>query len=248
MWTLPTAQHRIYPRNQLALVVCQLKFQPILRIGDQISAFQERVRVGTEFRGYQAVDVELVDVTVGGSVHVRRETQHQFTAADATLALAPTTMTLDFRKHQSRDRIFTDVAAALSALREVYDPVHPVRLGLRYVNQIDRLKIGSDLGREVTWNELIHPEFFSAPVRLVDMEGTLFYSEVTSPLRRGSLTLRFGLTPHQSSKIFMLDLDRAVGEPIRLDEIHDLLAEFANDIFAVFDSACGPGLRVWLEG
>jgi uncharacterized protein (TIGR04255 family) len=249
-WTLPNAKHRIYPRNPLAVVLCQLRFQPILKIGAQVPVFQDQVRVGTKFRGYRAVEVQQVDVPVGtpGTASVVREIQHQFTADDeATLTLTHTAITLEFRKHHSRERVFADVAAAINALRDAYDPVHPIRLGLRYVNHIDRAAIGADLGRTVAWNDLIADEFFSPPVRLVDMQGTLFHTEVSSPMARGSLTLRFGLVPHQSATHFRLDSDRSVVAPFQLEEIQDLLSEFADDIFAVFDSACGSALRDWLE-
>jgi uncharacterized protein (TIGR04255 family) len=209
------------------------------------------VRVGTKFRGYRAVQVQQIQVPVGdlGGASLTRETQHQFIADDhATLALTPTSITLDFRKHHARARIFSDAAEAVAALDAAYAPVHPVRLGLRYVNQIDREAIGSFLGRDVGWQELIDPDFFRPPLKLVDLQETRFHTEVTSSLAHGSLTLRFGLVPHATTTMFLLDLDRAVGEPIRLQDVQPLLAEFADDIFAVFNSACGPALREWLEG
>jgi uncharacterized protein (TIGR04255 family) len=251
MWTLPKTEHRVYPRNPLTAVVCQLRFQPILKVTEQVSSFQEHVRVGTNFRGYRAMEVQQIQVPIGDArgASLTREPQHQFIADDhATLALTPTSITLDFRKHHARDRIFSDAAVTVAALQAAYAPVHPVRLGLRYVNHIDRMAIGSFLGRDVSWEALIDPDFFRPPLKLVDMQETLFHTEVSSSLPRGSLTLRFGLVPHATTTMFLLDLDRAVGGPIRLDEVQSLLEEFADDIYAVFNSACGPALREWLEG
>jgi uncharacterized protein (TIGR04255 family) len=157
---------------------------------------------------------------------------------------------VEYLQHRERQVLAADMALLVDALRAVYNPIAPVRFGVRYVNVIDLEAIAADLKRELAWSDLLQPAFLAVPAGLATLDGAAFMAETTSSLSRGAMTLRYGLRPDPTKKgrfAFRLDTDRYLDAAFELDEVAGLLDEFSSDIFQVFRTAAGPALLEWMD-
>ena len=248
-WSVPPQAHRIYARNPLVAVVVELRFFPILQVPQRIADFQDHVR--STFPGYQDLTRSVVTMGPMAPVDVREEKLFSFNKADGTttLSLTTTALTVECRRHQTRDTFIEDTKVGVDSLSRTYGGVVPARLGLRYVDIIDRRVIENDLGRTCTWSALIAEKFLRVPSELADLDRTLFACEVASPMMAGGgMTVRHGLVQDSDGTTkFRLDVDRYLDGPIEVDAIVGQLATFADDIFAVFVQCMGPELEAWMS-
>ena len=257
-WNLPTRDVRTFKRNTLAAVIMQLRFQPILKIADHAAGFQERVRA--RFPGYEQTDVQTIELMLGAPGRVVNEPAHRFRAAEgepSVLSLVRGALALEYSAHQNRSILLRDAQTAVDALRAEYSPIAPLRLGLRYVNLINRERIGEDLGRDLQWTDLLSEDFAKIPGGLVSWdEATHFACEVSSPVNRGSMTVRYGIVPGpmvlangqlKQIKHFRLDTDRFLENGFTVEEVGALLDGFSSDIFQVFSNVAGASLLEWMD-
>jgi uncharacterized protein (TIGR04255 family) len=246
-WTLPLQPHRVFERNPLVAVVVELRFFPILKIPAKVADFQENVRA--RFPAFQEARRQIV--TLGPApVEIRTEQFFTFTRQDesATLTLSTSSLSLESRRHDRRENFIADVKVGLDGLSKACGPIALKRLGLRYVDVIDREQIEKDLGRATSWDRLISARFASVPAGIADTNGTLFACEVASPMTSsGAQTVRYGLVKDADTRIkFRLDVDRYREEAVDPGSVVTSLNSFADDIFAVFVSAMGPDLLEWM--
>jgi len=247
-WTLAKHDVRTFERNTLAAVIVQLRFHPILRIAEDLAAFQEKMR--PRFPGYEAVEAQTVDVGPHG-IQVRNETAHRFRAEaePSVLSLGTSSFSIEYAAHKDRDTLFADVDAAVGALNELYSPVQPLRLGLRYVNVVEPQRLATDLSRSVGWDELLTPSFAAVPGGVATLdESTNFAVEVSVPAARGKMTLMYAFLPSvaNSAQHLRLDTDRFIEAGFEMKEVRGLLESFSGDIFQVFMTAAGPALLEWM--
>lgn len=135
------------------------------------------------------------------------------------------------------------------SFQAVYGIVATTRLGLRYVDIIDRKRISDDLGRAVAWEGLVKESFLRVPTGLATPDDTHFVSEVTSPMEEGLQTVRFGLVRDEDGlSRFRLDVDRYIEGMVPDAEILERLHPFTDDIFSLFVAAAGPDLAEWMKG
>ncbi|OGQ78054.1 MAG: hypothetical protein A2289_21195 [Deltaproteobacteria bacterium RIFOXYA12_FULL_58_15] len=248
-WNLQSIEHETFKRNTVAAVIAQIRFHPILKVPDRVAEFQDRVR-GT-FPGFAEVETREVGFRSPLGLEVREGKEFQFRKQDgsAMVNLGPAAIALENRDHKSHKDFLADMKVATDALLEVFSPIAPTRLGLRYVNSINREAIAADLKRPVEWSHLLDSKFISVPTELADLEDTLFSSEVRSPAERGMLTLRLGLLRHgdEEKAQYRLDLDRYVEGGFEMVEIFDLFELFTKDIYSLFRAAAGATLLEWME-
>lgn len=247
-WVLPEHEHRKFERNTIALTVAQLRFHPILKIRERLPAFQDGIRV--RYPGFRTQKVQDVVIEPEG-IRVGEQEQFQFLTADssATVSLGSAALSLENRRHQHHGAFIQDFKIGLDALQSVFSPVSPTRLGLRYINVIDRERISKDLGRDLAWTELIQASFLNIPHGLASLEGTQFSSEISSAIGNGEMTVRHGLLrdPGSDRVHFRLDVDRYTQETFEPDATLEMLESFASNIYSIFMSATGEGLREWMN-
>lgn len=248
-WTLPDTEHRKFERNPLVAVVVQLRFHPILKIADKIADFQERVR--PQFPVFLEGSNEVVSIKSPNDVEVKSERQFLFKTTDesCSITLSISAIAVENRKHVGHEAFLEEVRMALDSLIAVYAPIAPHRLGMRYINILDRVKIGEDLEREVRWQDLVSEEFLRMPAAMTDLDQTLFANEVSSPVGDGALTLRYGLLPGPSEGTtqFRFDLDRYVDGSFDVGTAMDKLLTFTGDLYAPFDQMIAPSLVEWMK-
>jgi uncharacterized protein (TIGR04255 family) len=160
----PVANRCIYRKNPLDMVVCQLRFPPILKIDSSLPAdFQDRVRVDfPNFTDSSEFKVELPPV-MGEQIppEVFRQfiqssggKNYEFSSLDGNwkINLSRTFISLTTTKYERWENFREKLMLPFTALQEVYSPNYFSRIGLRYIDVIRRSNIGLT---GVPWSELL---------------------------------------------------------------------------------------------
>lgn len=152
-----------YGKNQLAEVICQLRFPTILRIGaEEPAEFQEAVR--GMFPRYAARQDQIPPKINGAgtpavSVEAQKPvTNYHFVSADGAWRLNLTNGFLALTCHQYDDweGFARMMDQPLAHLIRIYQPAFFERVGLRYMNAFSRAALGLE---ERPWRDLIREPY-----------------------------------------------------------------------------------------
>ena len=150
----------IYRHNQLADVICQLRFPEILAIGTNLPVdFQEAIRA--EFPQYQKrQEIPAPKLTgVPGNLSLQKQeptVNYQFTSADGVWRVNLTSkfLSLTCTKYTCWEDFARKLDKPLVALIQIYKPAYFERVGLRYINFISRGALGIPT---IPFRDLIEP-------------------------------------------------------------------------------------------
>jgi uncharacterized protein (TIGR04255 family) len=244
----PRTQRVIFERNPLAEVVCELRFPPILRIASELPAdFQGRIRgmypifQQPAFTGPIGIPNQpgltfVPGIQIGWPQH-----QQSFVFANEdqtqTLTLTQESFSIAERNYREWGQLRENVAMLKEHLEAVYTPPFYTRLGLRYVDLIDRDALGLDA---VAWGQLLNPAFAgllaSEPVA-PDVLHVTSVTELTVPdVSNGRVRIQHGLIqrPGQDRLEYAIDSDFSVSERSDLADILptlDIFSARAGDLF-----------------
>jgi uncharacterized protein (TIGR04255 family) len=169
----PKVQRVIYQRNPLERVICQLRFPPILRIESTVPAdFQDRIR-GDFPRFREKIDSpsavqlpsemadQLPEETVIRMIQGVSKKNYEFLSQDGSwqVNLTRTFLALTAFRYERWEEFQAKLRDPLEALVEIYSPAHYSRIGLRYIDVIQRSSLG--LG-DMSWTELLQPHMIGA--------------------------------------------------------------------------------------
>ena len=149
-----------YRHNQLAEVICQLRFPEILTISANAPVeFQEAIRA--EFPQFQRRQEAPAPKLTGVPGNLTLQNQpaainYQFASADGVWRINLTSkfISLTCSKYTCWEDFAGKLDKPLAAFIQIYKPAYFERVGLRYLNFISR----KDLGLEGTpFNQLISP-------------------------------------------------------------------------------------------
>ena len=149
-----------YRSNQIAEVICQLRFPEILSIGTTApAAFQDAIR--DEFPQFiRRQDLPAPKIT-GMPGHLSLENQpgvinYQFSSADGTWRVNLTSrfISLTCNHYSSWEDFAKKLDKPLAAFIQIYKPAYFERIGLRYLNFISRYELGLE---GVPFSQLIAP-------------------------------------------------------------------------------------------
>ncbi|MBO5318095.1 MAG: TIGR04255 family protein [Oscillospiraceae bacterium] len=140
----------IYQNNQLADVICQLRFPEILRIGTQVPAdFQEAIR--SDYPIYSLREETHPPRLTGTpeNFHVEKggtTKNHQFTSADGIwrVNLTSNFISLSCARYHRWEAFAAKLDKPLVAFIQTYQPAFFTRIGLRYMNFISRSSLDLD--------------------------------------------------------------------------------------------------------
>lgn len=215
-----------YTNNPLAEVVCQARF-PFVQ--DFVDSIPDRLRAKFEELGYvQASDEQSfnISIAIGGKTGESIGTMQNgptpvsriFHFASLTepfkVSICSEFVALTCGKYLSWDDFCPRFMTAYGALREFFDEIFPIRVGLRYKDVIERESLGL---QGVPWNLLISP-FLLGPLLacafsddVVDAEESIstFISQSTIQLEDCSLLLQSALLQSMDGdrKAFLIDSD-----------------------------------------
>jgi uncharacterized protein (TIGR04255 family) len=246
-WNLDQIEHKTYKRNPLLATVVELKYHPILKIDDGIPDFQDLIR--TKFPLFREEKISAVNIDSPNQITVENSTKFLFISEDSnsSISLSQKSVILEDRNHQNKSRMLEGFLLAIESLKSVYKSIGPIRLGMRYINDINPVSIGNDLEREITIDHLIKTEYLQIPPILERDKTTTFSSETRSSYDDGFLTFRTGIQPDQDSFKYRFDFDRYMENNIEVENIADYLKRFASDIYLVFMSMSNTTLLEWME-
>lgn len=155
-------KHCVYRNNQLAEVICQLRFTEILTIDANSPVdFQEAIRA--EFPRYGTIrEVPAPRITgVPGSMTLENQkatANHQFATADGAWRVNLTSkfISLTCSQYTDWESFAQKLDAPLAAFIQVYKPAFFERIGLRYMNFISREKLGLS---DIPFRDMIAPQY-----------------------------------------------------------------------------------------
>lgn len=252
IWQIERSKHKVFARNPLDTVIAQLKFQPILRIGSGkgVPDFQDLIR--KSFSGYAEGEIRNVHVGPDTQVSTKVEKVYHFLreSDSCKVQLSSDNVLLEAKDHRSRDELLEDFGVVMGALEQIYSPIDSTRFGVRYINIIRKSEIEKSLDRSVSWDGLINAEYLKMPAKITDLDRTFFANQITSPLSSGEITLRYGITKPSTKDqepSFTFDIDRYIESTVNLGEIGDILTNFTDDIFSLFNTVPGIDLIEWMS-
>ncbi len=153
----------IYKNNQLAEVICQLRFPTILAIGAREPVdFQEVIR--QEFPRYHlrqdALPPKVVQVPgQGAKIEPQKPiANHQFLTADGLyrINLTQNFISLTCGKYTCWEDFARRMDQPLAAFIKLYAPAYFERVGLRYLNAFSRQALELE---DTPWREFLEPAY-----------------------------------------------------------------------------------------
>ncbi len=160
----PEVKRVIYKKNPLDRVICQLRFAPILKIDAEIPAdFQEIIRA--DFPNYSEKTNFAEPARRKGNLSVELPPQvlesmniknYQFSSEDEQwqINLTRSFISLSTQNYERWETFKERLEIPLNALNQIYSPGQFSRTGLRYINLIQRSRLGLD---NVNWKDLLKP-------------------------------------------------------------------------------------------
>ncbi len=156
-----TEPRYIYSANQLADVICQLRFPEILSIAANLPVdFQDAIR--DAYPNYSAKLETPAPKLTGAPGNFTLENQpgiknYQFTSQDGEWRINLTSrfISLTCSKYSCWEEFAKRLDQLLAAFIRVYKPAFFERVGLRYVNLISRQALGLD----IPFSELFQPQY-----------------------------------------------------------------------------------------
>ena len=211
-WSLKRKPRKEYEKNPLDSVVVQLRFAPILKISEVIPEFQEGVR--QELPEFERSKENNLSVNPAEqSVKVEEETKFQFKdeSGQFSLTLKDNAIALSHSPYSSREEVLSRFFRSTDLLEELVDRVRPKRLGVRYINTLNRERIASESGKQVLrWSELVKSDYLPDKPGILSLEQTSFLNQINSVVEpvgddseqedSGEMTLRYGLVHTESER------------------------------------------------
>jgi uncharacterized protein (TIGR04255 family) len=151
---------QLYRTNQLAEVICQLRFPEILSIGAKLPVdFQEAIR--DEFPQYSARQEIPAPKMVGTPGNMTLQNQpssvnYRFASADEIWSVNLTScfISLTCKRYDRWESFAKKLDKPLAAFIKLYKPAYFERIGLRYLNFISRKSLQME---DIPFSQLIEP-------------------------------------------------------------------------------------------
>lgn len=232
-------------RSPLVRVIAQTRFPSVLKIDsrDTMIAFQEEV--GPEYPILeQAAAPQFHIEFTSGSPNVRQVTSNlwRFSTADRSwlLSLAADAVTLETSRYGGRDDFLKRWCDVLAFVERIFDPRLALRVGVRYVNQIQ----GESLSDLTKW---VRGSLVGVAQDELRDHVTHAISEANVAIEEGVLLLRWGILPANatfdpgllapaptSSWVLDIDVSSAEQRPFSEDSLRSTFRALANRAYAVF--------------
>lgn len=219
----PKSERVIYENNPLKLVVCQLRFPVELKIEMGMTAdFREQIRsrfpLAEEDTNESDLPIpdelaEFVPKELVDSLSLAVNRSFQFKTIDRiwTISLSRNFVALETSSYVNWEEFREYLQLALLALVQSYGVQYFTRIGLRYVNVIDRFALEL---QNYEWHDILE-DFIVGPlalqdcgIRVAEHQGT-FLVELNSP--EDVVRIRHGLIENASSadmhSVYVLDND-----------------------------------------
>lgn len=251
-WVINQVPHEVFKRNPINNSSVELRFHPILKVDDNelLTSFQDNIRGQfPEYRKENATSI-FVDSREQNKLQVRGQVKHIFSDLKGkSFVISQDSLSISSSEHTARADLLSAFLSGYHIFNEVYGELTPQRLGVRYVNLVDKELISSELQEDVSWDMLIKDSYFHDPLGISQNTGVNIKSQIITPVSTGGfLGLQYGLS--QTSSVpdcFVIDLDRFIDGDVDLNTLEKQLYDFAADIYSVFSSMAESKLIEWMS-
>lgn len=192
-------ERHILQKNQLAEVICQLRFPEILIIGERPpAAFQELIR--DDFPQYSARKEIPSPKITGAPGNLTLENQapninYQFVSADGVwrVNLTTTFISLTCSRYTRWEDFAKQLDKPLAAFIQTYKPAYFHRVGLRYLNFISRNRLNLD---GVPYRDLIQGAYLGPLGEEDVMDPSVLHCNIDTELQiRGGCKVKIHAGP-----------------------------------------------------
>ena len=151
----PERPRAVYGRNPLVEVVCQLRF-PRLLLLDREVPFEFQSTIGKDFPIVDSREEVRLSISESGigSTPMNRRQIYDFSTGDRkfTISLCSDFLAVKTNSYERWESFHRVIENSLHALTHSYDIPHFTRIGLRYINVIDKSEIGLV---DASWTDLL---------------------------------------------------------------------------------------------
>ena len=238
----PKSKRVLFQNNPLREVVCQLRFPPVLEIASEEPAkFQNLIR--KKYPLYErdeglALSEELGDLAARLPLAARPALTHKFLVADGSryVSVARNFVAVSETKYSKWEDFLGQVQLAKTAAEKIYLPAFYTRIGLRYVDLIDRQELGLE---NVAWADLVNPSLagilaVEPPRRFVEGITSNVVLALSLPQCNAVVRMKYGLALVEDRKVFAIDSDFYTEDRRETHDVTPILNEFnriAGDLF-----------------
>lgn len=158
----PVSPRVIYKNNPLELVICQLRFPPVLRIDSQLPVeFQEMISsaypiLQSNTQSAALLPPELNNFLQSGIVDIAK-VGYEFASEDGNwiLGLTNSFIALSAKNYVRWEEFWQHLEGPIEALKRIYKPAFFTRIGLRYRDVIRKSTLQID--GSIPWSDLLQP-------------------------------------------------------------------------------------------
>ena len=235
----PKSQREIYEKNPLVEVVCQLRFPKILKIEGALPVeFQEKIRA--EFPLYEKTGQNQLPFPVPEGLLPPSTITYNFASIDKeySVGLGSEFISLTTARYVEWPIFESRFRTVLAAFESAYAPGVYTRVGLRYINAIQRKNLGLE---GCAWSELFN-KFVLGELASPELEGSL-----AGMCQRA---IRFDLGTNDSKLLFQHGLaqignDTELGYLLDFDYYKESITNVADAIATLqgFNSISGNAFR-----
>ena len=236
----PEADRVIFGNNPLEQVICQLRFPAILRIDTELPVgFQEKVcgqfptyaeKTESQFESPPELRDKFPAELIVGALIKAGPRNYSFTSEDELHAinLTRTFVAVSTRRYTKWEDFKSKIELALEAIIGAYDLTAFSRIGLRYIDIIQRSSLDLD---DVRWDSLIKP-FLLGFLAESTVKETVFSHESLCNLNladgKSSARILSKLVndPQTDEECFVIDSDFFVEGQTGMDEAFTKLDYF----------------------
>lgn len=223
-----------YNRCPLVEVIFQLRFPTILSINSKQPAdFQEKIRKGYPFydEGIEEQN-ELLINTNGKSAQLKssQNKNYSFVSVDKTykVNLTSTFIAISTRKYTQWEEFSEKVRQVVKAFQETYEVPFYTRVGLRYIDVIQRSVLG--LSNE-KWSDLVKPHVLGIVTQFEDgMNSYVSQAEFKDPTDDICIKTHFELVNVNNSdeNSLLIDCDYFKTEMMNVESMMDVATVLHN--------------------
>ncbi|CAN5405761.1 TIGR04255 family protein [soil metagenome] len=137
-------QKRKLHNSPLVLVLAEIKFAPILTLGEMIPAIQDELR-RKGFPGFTTAVLHQFQLGANAEPSFQASTRWVFTSKDAfhTVTLSTDAVALQVTKYDDFEGFLSLAEGVIDVLHRLAEPSYADRIGLRYVDAVSN--IGNDM-------------------------------------------------------------------------------------------------------
>jgi len=213
----PESKRVVYQKNPLTEVICQLRFPTVLEIRSEPPwEFQNKIRsaypIYSKKDQTELLPNEVTQMLKSVRVSLPTPIAHTFSQENPKrfITLSEDFLAISNNDYRRWEEYRTEIIRAKEALETVYSPAFYSRVGLRYVNTIEKRSL--DLAEE-PWDKLVNPAL-AGLLAASNVRGYVHETRTEAVIRLpgllgGFVTLRHGLVRGGDDQpdTYRIDLD-----------------------------------------